>query len=115
MPRGSSPGGWCTTASASRWPSFAAARRLTINAAHYVPAANAKDSWKIDYGFGSEGVHTLGHEAVVRSADGAAGGTGSTGGAGSRAGVEFDIPLKQPNDPALDAVLRVKLRPWNRG
>ena len=74
--------------------------RDTINL-RFVPAATAKDSWKIEYGFGSEGMHSFGREAVVTPTDGG--------------GASFDIPLKQANDPALDATLRLELRPWNRG
>ena len=71
----------------------------TINL-KYVPAHSAKETWKVQYGFGADGLGAFDQTATV---------TPIAGG-----GVAFDVPIVQRNDPALDAILKIELRPWNR-
>jgi len=64
------------------------------------PPEKKGEAWKVQYGFESRTPGATEQEAVVAV-------TGE--------GIEFDIPIQQPNAPGIDARLRLAAQGWNKG
>lgn len=63
------------------------------------PPENEGQNWKIQYGYESETPNATSQTAVVTPTD---------------AGIDFEIPVHQPNPPGITARLRVSARKWNQ-
>lgn len=62
------------------------------------PPEKESDPWKVQYGFESETPNAANQTAVVTETE---------------SGIEFEIPIQQPNPPGIDAVLRISAQKWN--
>ncbi len=63
------------------------------------PPEKRGEAWKVQYGFESRTPGATDQDAVVTV-------TGE--------GIEFDIPIQQPNAPGIDARLRIAAQGWNK-